>query len=125
MTMKKKEFQGKSGGAQRKNPSLAVFRLLSGLLLLILFLASTAFCSPAPAGKDLIKDRTPPPEETPAEILQFTPTATLSIEESLDQDFPAGNGQPIGMLIGSAILVLIVILGTLFIGPLPNPKDKP
>jgi hypothetical protein len=29
------------------------------------------------------------------------------------------------MLIGSALLVLIVILGALLVGPLPNPKDKP
>jgi hypothetical protein len=112
----------------QKNKNLkwpSAVRWIAGVMVLFFLLSTTALSPIHHDEQTISRAKTPTPEPLPTATLQYTPTATLTIEESLDRDFPLGNGQPVGMLIGSALLVLIVILGALLVGPLPNQGKKP
>lgn len=107
------------------HPQNIALWVITGLLIVIVLVSTTALIPPPDNQSMINRAKTPSPEPTLSETLEFTLTPTLTYQESSKRDFPMGNGQPVGLLVGAALLVLIVILGTLLIGPLSNNQKKP
>ncbi|HZW04860.1 MAG TPA: hypothetical protein VFF68_13085 [Anaerolineaceae bacterium] len=87
-------------------PARADVRPLVLLLILVAFVASIAWTAQLPAEADTSQS-TAAATAAPISAAQITPTPTRFPEELTNQD------QTNGIVLGSTILVLIIVIGTL------------